>query len=140
METIFFHSLRQQSTTASGSSFFFNWNIFLSQCFISASKNEFFFFLTVFFIPNFFLLIENITEISEETNVKDEPYSCRWTLIFFDFFEILLKVEAVLLYSKSVFFNILYPASGNEFSAYGNIIFLVRAILLLSEIISVMKR
>ena len=38
--------------------------------------------------------------------------------------------------SKSVFFNILYPASGNEFSTYENNIFFVGAILLLIEIIS----
>ena len=60
--------------------------------------------------------------------------------ISFDFFQIFFKVEAVLPYSKSVFFNILYPASVNEFSAYGNSIFLVGAILLLLETISVIKR
>ena len=38
-------------------------------------------------------------------------------------------MEPVLPYSKSVFLNILYPASANEFSAYGNSIFLVGAIL-----------
>ena len=38
-----------------------------------------------------------------------------------------------------VFFNILYSANANRFSAYGNSIFLVRAILLLLEIISVIK-
>ena len=46
-------------------------------------------------------------------------------------------MEAVLPYSKSVFFNIIYPAGANEFSAYGNSIFIVGAILLLLEIISV---
>ena len=47
-------------------------------------------------------------------------------------------MEAVPPYSKSksVFFNILYPASGNEFSTYENNIFFVGAILLLIEIIS----
>ena len=54
---------------------------------------------------------------------------------FFRFFQIFFKVEAVLLYSKSVFFNILYPASANEFSACGNSVFLVGTILLLLEII-----
>ena len=38
-------------------------------------------------------------------------------------------------YCKSVFFNILYPASANEFSACGNSVFLVGTILLLLEII-----
>ena len=37
---------------------------------------------------------------------------------FFQFFQIFFNVEAVLQYSKSLFFNILYPASANEFSAY----------------------
>ena len=56
------------------------------------------------------------------------------------FFQIFFQVEAVLPYSGSLFFSILYPASANEFSAYGNSIVLVRAILLLLEIISVIKR
>ena len=63
--------------------------------------------------------------------------------IFFDFFRYypcIFQVEAILLYSKSVFFNILYPASVNEFSANGNSIFLVRAILLLLEVISVINK
>ena len=59
---------------------------------------------------------------------------------FFSIFQILFKVETVLPYSKSVFFNILYRASANEFSAYGKSIFLVRDILLLLEIISVIMR
>ena len=45
------------------------------------------------------------------------------------------KMEAVVPYSESPFFNIIYPASGNEFSACGDSVFLVRAILLLLEII-----
>ena len=85
--------------------------------------------------------MENITEIWGKSNFKDEPYSCYWTPIFFFLFsQIFFKVEAVLPYIKGVFFNILYPASANEFSAYGNSIFLVRAILLLLEIINVIKR
>ena len=59
---------------------------------------------------------------------------------FFRFFQVFFKVEAVLPYSGTVFFNILYPANANGFSAYGNNIFMVRAILLLLEIISVIKR
>ena len=49
-------------------------------------------------------------------------------------------MEAVLPYNKSAFFTILYPASANELSAYGNSIFLVGVVLLLLEIISVIKR
>ena len=41
----------------------------------------------------------------------------------FRFFQIFFKVEAGLSYSKSIFFNILYPASANELSADGNSIF-----------------
>ena len=44
------------------------------------------------------------------------------------------------MYSRSVFFNILYSACANKLSAYGNSICLVRAILLLLDIISVIKR
>ena len=85
--------------------------------------------------------MENITEIWGKSNFKDEPYSCQRIPIFFSIFsEQFFKVEAVLPYSNSVFLNILYRASANEFSAYGNSIFLVRAILLLLEIISVIKR
>ena len=58
---------------------------------------------------------------------------------FFRFFLIFFKVEAVLPYSKSIFFNILYPAGANEIFAYGNNFF-VTAILLLLEIIGVIKR
>ena len=58
----------------------------------------------------------------------------------FRFFQIFFKVEAVLSYNGNVFFNILYPANGNGFSAYENIIILVRAILLLLQIISAIMR
>ena len=59
---------------------------------------------------------------------------------FFSIFQIFFKVEAVLPYSKTVFFNVLYPASANKFSSYGKSIFLIRDILLLLEIISVIMR
>ena len=49
-------------------------------------------------------------------------------------------MEAMLRYNGSVFFNIVYAANANWFSAYGNSTFLPRAILLLLEIISVIKR
>ena len=56
---------------------------------------------------------------------------------FCSIFSDIFTVETVLKYGKSVFFNILYPAIANEFSAYENNIFLVGAILQLLEIISV---
>ena len=56
---------------------------------------------------------------------------------FFQFFQIFFKAEAVLPYSGSVFFNILYRANSKEYYAYRNSIFLVRAFLLLLEIIRV---
>ena len=58
----------------------------------------------------------------------------------FQFFQVFFKVEAVLRHSGNLFFNILYPANANGFSAYGNGIFFLRAILLLLEIISLIKR
>ena len=39
-------------------------------------KKSFFLLETVFFIPSFFLVMENISEIWEKSNFKDEPYSC----------------------------------------------------------------
>ena len=59
---------------------------------------------------------------------------------FFRFFQMFFKTEAVLPYSGSLFFGIHYWANANGFSAYGNSILLVRAILLLLEIINVIKR
>ena len=58
----------------------------------------------------------------------------------FRFFPIYFKVKALLRYSGIVFFNILYTANANGFSAHGNSIFFIRAILLLLEIISVIKK
>ena len=59
---------------------------------------------------------------------------------FFRLFQIFFKVEAeVLPYIGSLFFNTLYSANASRFSAYGNSIFLVRAFLLLLEIISVIQ-
>ena len=140
METIFFHFLRQQSTAASGSSFFFNWNIFFSQSFIPASENEFFvYWKQCFFIPRFFLLMENNTEIWGKPILKTNHIPAR-VHQFFRFFQIFFKVEAVLPYCKSVFFNILYPASANEFSACGNRIFWSELFCWVLEIISVIKR
>ena len=83
--------------------------------------------------------MENITEIWGKSIFKYEPYFCQW-IPFFRFFQIFFKVEVMLPYSESIFFNILYPASANVFFAYGNSSFLVRALLLLLEIISVIKR
>ena len=78
--------------------------------------------------------MENFAEIWGKSNFKDEQY-----LLVVRFFQIFFKVKAVLPYSKSVFFNILYLASANKFSAYGNSIFLVRVILLLVENLNVIK-
>ena len=52
----------------------------------------------------------------------------------------LFKVEALLPYSGSLFFNIFYPANTSRFSAKRSSIFFFRAILLLLEIIGVIKR
>ena len=104
METIFFHFLRHQSTAASGSSFFFNWNIFFSQSFIPASENEFFvYWKQCFFIPSFFLLMENNTEIWGKSNFKEEPYSCTSTPIFFNFFRYFLKWKPCFRIIKAYF-------------------------------------
>ena len=84
--------------------------------------------------------MENITKIWGKAILKTNHIPASGHQFSFYFFQIFLKVEAVLPNSGSVFFNILYPASANGFSAYGNSIFLVRAILLLLEIISVIKR
>ena len=56
---------------------------------------------------------------------------------FFRFFQIFLKVKAVLPYSESVFFNILYPADANGFSPYRHSIFFfwLNIFLLLLEIL-----
>ena len=99
-----FHFLRQQSTAASGSSVFFYWNIFFSQSFIPASENEFFVhWKHCFFIPNFFLLMENSTEIWRKTNFKHERYSSARTPIFFDFFRYFLKWKSSFRIVKAYF-------------------------------------
>ena len=66
--------------------------------------------------------MENVTEICGKSIQKTNhiPASAHQ---FLSIFQIFFKSEAVLLYSKSAFFNILYLASENEFSAYGNSIF-----------------
>ena len=108
METIFFHFLIQQSTATSGSSFFFNWNIFFSASLIFSFQLVKTSFLStgnsIFFIPSFFLLLENITEIWGKSNFKVEHIPASGHN-FFRFFQIFVKVKVVLLYSKSVFFN-----------------------------------
>ena len=83
--------------------------------------------------------MENIIEIWGKSNLKTNHIPASGHQ-YFSFIQTFFKVEDVLPYSKSVFFNILYPAGANEFSDYGNSIFLVRDILLLLEIISVNKR
>ena len=71
-------------------SFFFNWNTFFSQSFILASENEFFvYWKQYFFIPSFFLLMENITETwgSQILKTNHIPASGhQFFSIFSDFF------------------------------------------------------
>ena len=115
--------------------FFLQLDHIFSQSFIPASENEFFvYWKQCFLIPSFFLLMENNTEIWGSQILKTNHIPAR-VHQFFLFFQIFFKVEAVLPYCKSVFFNILYPASANEFSACGNSVVLVETILLLLEII-----
>ena len=130
METIFFHFLRHQSTAAIGSSFFFNWNIFFSQSSIPASENEFFvYWKQCFFIPSFFLLMKNITEICGKSNFKDEPYSCKWTPIFFNFFRYFLKRKPCFRIVK-VYFSISLIRLGQTNFPPVETMFFVRAISL----------
>ena len=56
-----------------------------------------------FLIPSFFLLMENITETWGKSNFKDEPYSCYWTPIFFDFFRYFLKWKPCFRIVKAYF-------------------------------------
>ena len=131
METIFFHFLRHQSTAASGSSFFFNWNIFFSQSSIPASENEFFFYWKqCYFIPSFFLPMKNITEICGKSNFKDEPYSCKWTPIFFNFFRYFWKRKPCFRIVKA-YFSISLTRLGQTNFPPVETVFFVRAILLL---------
>ena len=134
METSSFHFFRKQSTGGRGSSYFFNWNIFFSQSFILASGNEFFCLLeTLLCCSEFILLLETIIEIREKTVFKDEPYSCKWTPIFWNF-QRSFKVGAAFWCSRNIFFNKSFIrvaetdflSSGNStfwselFSAFGN--------------------
>ena len=96
--------LRQQSTAASGSSFFFNQNIFFSKSFIPASKNEFFVYWKQYcFIPRFFLVKGNITEIQGKSNFKEEPYFCQWRPLSFDFSRYFLKWKPCFRIIKAYF-------------------------------------
>ena len=95
---------------------------------------------TVFFYSTFFSANRKYY-----WNLQKVKFSRRTIFILaepklFRLFQIFFKVEAELLpYSGSVFFNVLYPVNANRFSANVNSIFLVRAIFLLLEIISVIK-
>ena len=105
METSSFHFLRQQSTAACGSSFFFNVNISFSQSFILASGNEFFVYWKQYcIIPSFSLLVETTTEIREKSIFKDESYSCWWTPIFW-VFQRFFKVETAFSSRGAVYCN-----------------------------------
>ena len=91
---------------------------------------------SIFFISSLFLLMENITKIWRKPNLQTNDIPASGHHFFYLFFQMFLKVEAVLSYSKSV----LYPARANKFSVYGNNIFFIRAILLQLEINGVIKR
>ena len=90
---------------------------FFSQSFIPAF---FFYWKQYFFIPSSILLIEDITEIWGSQISKTNHIA---------------KVEAMLPYSKTVFFNFLSCQFKRIFY-----LFLVRAILPLLEVISVINR
>ena len=119
MESILFYLLRQQSTAASGRSFFFNWNVFFSQTFISDCENGLYLLETVFFCSKFFSangLKFGGSQIFKKNHISASGHQ------FLSFF----KVEAVLPYSKII---LEYPIGTNEFSAYGNSIFFKRSYL-----------
>ena len=59
---------------------------------------------------------------------------------FFSIFSDIFSSGSPASVQRKPIFNILYQANANGFSAYGNSIFWVRAILLLLEIISVIQR
>ena len=141
MEIIFFHFLGQQSTAASGSSFFFNWNIFFSQSFIPASGNEFFYLLeTVFFYSKHFSANGILLKFEGSQILKTNHIPASGHHFFSDFFRYFLKWKPCFRIVK-VYFSISFiRLVQNEFSAYGNSIFLVRAILLLLGIIDEIKR
>ena len=65
-----------------------------------------------FFILRFFLLVETIIGIRRKLIFKDEPYSCQWTPIFFNFFRYFLKWKQFLC----IFQQILFPTRRNRFS------------------------
>ena len=113
MESIFFYFLRQQSTAASGSSFFFNWNVFFSQAFISACENDPYLLETVFFYSNFFSA-NGLKFGGSQIFKKNHIFASGHQFLSF------LKVEAVLPHSKNI---LQYPTGTSEFSAYGNSIF-----------------
>ena len=113
MESIFFYFLRQQSTAASGSSFFFNWNVFFSQGFISACENDPYLLETVFFYSKFFSA-NGLKFGGSQILKKNHIFASGHQFLSF------LKVEAVLPHSKNI---LQYPNGTSEFSAYGNSIF-----------------
>ena len=70
---------RRQSTAISGSNLFFNWSIFFSQSFISASEVKIFVYWKQHcFIVRFFLLAETMIEMRAKSIFKRN----HWTPIF----------------------------------------------------------
>ena len=58
---------------------------------------------SIFFIPSFFLPMENVTEIWGKSNFRDEPYSCWWTPILFYFFRYFLQWKPYLSIVEAYF-------------------------------------
>ena len=107
MEHIFFHFLRQQSTTACGNSSFFNWNIFFSQSFIPASGNNFFVLKTVLLYSEFFCWWKLLLKLGGSQFLKTKNIFLLVNTSFFDIFEDfkIFKVEATFSYCENSFFN-----------------------------------
>ena len=90
----------------------------------SVETSFFVYWKQYFFILRFFLLAETIIGIRRKSIFKDEPYSCQWTPMFFDFFRYFLKWKQFL----SIFQQILFPARRNGFSVQWKQFFFIRAI------------
>ena len=76
METIFFHFLRQQSTTASGNSSSSTGTYFSDNLSYLLVKTSLLSTETVLFYSEFFLLVETIIETRGTSIFKEEIYSC----------------------------------------------------------------
>ena len=106
METIFFHFFRQQSTSASWNSLFFNWNIFFSQIFILACGKRVFCVLEVvlFCSKFFFCLWKLILKLLGRQFLTTNHIPASGNQ-FFRFFLTFFQVEAAFPSSEKVFFS-----------------------------------